>query len=167
MGSTIVRQQFSLYSVQPAAAKGEQTDRRAILSTRIARRPQLVRVGLTAMRGLIGAAWCPGGYHAAHSLTKDTPTMAINFCDNTGAIDLSLLDEAEVAKLDDERKTLLQTFIGAVLTRIAAGQHLTATRNRVRIAMAAEDAALAAHNAASPPPTFLDIRRAAIAAYEK
>ena len=93
--------------------------------------------------------------------------MSINFCTNTGTIDLNLIDDAEVAKLDEPRKVALQAFINAVLAKVAAENHYVATRTRVKLAMANEDACFAAHNAVAPAPTFMQLHAASIAAYAK
>jgi hypothetical protein len=92
--------------------------------------------------------------------------MAINFVDRFGKISLELIDDAEVEKLDEPRKAALQSLISAVLTRMKAEQALAASRARVSAAMKNESVTLAAHQAASPPPSFLDIARGAAAAYK-
>ena len=91
----------------------------------------------------------------------------INFCNQQGHIDLNLIDDAEVAKLDEPRKVALQRFIDAVLAKVAAENHYVATRTRVKVAMAAEDECFAAHNAVAPAPTFMQLHAASIAAYQK
>jgi hypothetical protein len=92
--------------------------------------------------------------------------MTIELFNGTGQIDLSRIDDSEVAKLDPERKAALDRLIAAVLARTKAEQRLAVARNRVRIAMANEEATLGAHQAQTPPPTFQQIRQASIDAFK-
>jgi hypothetical protein len=89
----------------------------------------------------------------------------ISFFGPTGNIDLSMIKDEDVAALDDERKTALENFIRAVIERGNATERHADARARVRACMVTEAEALAAHVAANPPPSFLDIHKAAIAAY--
>ena len=91
--------------------------------------------------------------------------MTISFTNAYGQIDLNLIDDAEVALLDEPRKTAINNVIKTVLARMSAENRLAAARTSVREKMKNEDEALALHMAASPPPTFMDIRNAAIAAF--
>ena len=91
---------------------------------------------------------------------------AINFQNSLGQIDLNLIRDDQVAALDDERKALIRRVIETVMARVKAETRLAAARTRTRDAMTAEDAALAAHVAVNPVPTFQQIRAAAILAYD-
>jgi hypothetical protein len=91
----------------------------------------------------------------------------INFQNQYGQIDLSLIRDDDVAALDEPRKIAIHRLIDAVMARIKAEQSLSAARTRVRLAMDNEAEADARMRAASPPPTFEDIHKASIAAYQK
>jgi hypothetical protein len=93
--------------------------------------------------------------------------MAINFFNGLGVIDLGLIKDEDVQALDDARKEALHAVIETVIAKGAATErHATAVK-RVRDAMLAEDAAHAAHLAASPPPTFAQARQASIDAFNR
>jgi hypothetical protein len=103
---------------------------------------------------------------AAPVVLAATEYSAITFVDQFGKIDLNLIDDNEVAKLDPPRKVAITNLINAVLARMHAEQALTASRARVNTALKNEDATRAAHQAASPPPSFLELARGAAAAYK-
>jgi hypothetical protein len=84
-----------------------------------------------------------------------------------GQFDLSMIDPAEVAKLSDEQQAVLAILIEAAQNREAAAIRLRDAKEAVREAMRAEADALAAHQAANPPPSAIDAHRAAIAAFNK
>ena len=94
-------------------------------------------------------------------------TTIPNFQTSLGKVDTSLISPDQIAALDPERQALIRRVIDTVAARVAAEQRLAAARVRVRLAMAAEDDAHAAHVAASPPVTYSDIRAQAIAAYNQ
>ena len=87
---------------------------------------------------------------------------AISFQNQFGQIDLNLIKDEDVAALDAPRKVAIHRVIETVMARIAAEQRLAAARVRTRVAMAAEDEAL---SHVAKPPTFQEIRAAAILAY--
>jgi hypothetical protein len=91
----------------------------------------------------------------------------INFFTSTGATDLSLIRDEDVAALDDVRRAALDNFIAAVLTRGAAEERHHTARQRVNLAMSVEADAMAAHVAANPPPTQIEALRIAQAKYRE
>jgi hypothetical protein len=91
--------------------------------------------------------------------------MAVTFLASSCLIDLSLIRDEDVAELDQPRREALQLFIEAVLLKGRAEIRHKAARDRVRTAMSAEVAALAAHNLANPAPTALEALRVAQAQY--
>ena len=91
----------------------------------------------------------------------------INFHNKFGQIDLSMINPAEVVTLTDEQQAVLAILIEAAQNREAAAIRLRDAKEAVREAMRAEADALAAHQAANPPPSAIDAHRAAIAAFNK
>jgi hypothetical protein len=89
----------------------------------------------------------------------------INFQNQFGQIDLSLIRDEDVAALDEPRRVAIHRVIDTVMARIKAEQSLSAARARVRDAMANEDEADARMRASSPPVTFADIHAASVRAY--
>ena len=65
------------------------------------------------------------------------------------------------------RQAVLAILIEAAQNREAAAIRLRDAKEAVREAMRAEADALAAHQAANPPPSAIDAHRAAIAAFNK
>jgi hypothetical protein len=71
-----------------------------------------------------------------------------------GQIDLSVIDPAEVAALDDGQQKLLAVLVSAVQDREAAQARYTSAVLAKREASAEQVAALAAHSEASDPFPF-------------
>jgi len=93
--------------------------------------------------------------------------MALEIHDAYGRIDLTLITEEAVAALSEPQQEALSLVIDATKSREAAEARKTAAERRVRVAMAAETAALEANAAANPPPTAIEALRAAQDAYRK
>jgi hypothetical protein len=90
----------------------------------------------------------------------------VEFLNKFGMIDLSLIDPNAVAELSPEQQQSLSILIDAVKTKEAAELRKSDARKRLHTTTNAEMVAMAANDAANPPPNFLDIRKAAIAAYK-
>jgi hypothetical protein len=82
-----------------------------------------------------------------------------------GALDLSVVDPAEVAKLDDNQQKLLASLISAMQDREAAQDRYAKAVKAVHDATTDQHDALEAHTAANPPLTPQQAQQAAIAAY--
>jgi hypothetical protein len=93
--------------------------------------------------------------------------MAVEITNSLGQIDLNMIRDEDVAVLNDEQKEALSILVDTVTTRKAAEERKLAATKRVRAAMIAETEAQAACEAANPPPSFQDTRKAAIAAYNR
>jgi hypothetical protein len=89
----------------------------------------------------------------------------IEIFNQVGQVDLSQIDPAEVAQLNDEQQAALAFVIETVQTREKAEQRFKAAQERVRELMRAEVDALEVNRIANPPPSFIDTLRAAQAAY--
>jgi hypothetical protein len=85
--------------------------------------------------------------------------------DKYGRIDLTLITEEAVTSLTEEQQQVLAILIDAVHAREAADVRRTAAEKRVRVAMKAETEALSAHIAANPPPSRIEVMKAAQAAF--
>jgi hypothetical protein len=89
----------------------------------------------------------------------------INFFNNSGQVSLDLIDPIAEAALDPERRAALNHFCESHISRKETAEAYAAARDRVRAAMIDEAAKLAANLLANPPPSFMDIQKAAIHAF--
>jgi hypothetical protein len=86
---------------------------------------------------------------------RKVPIMALALRNQFGQLDISVIDPAEVAKLNDDQQVKLASLVTAVETREAANtRYLNAVRVR-RGAEAEQTAALDEHKAASEPFPFV------------
>lgn len=84
----------------------------------------------------------------------------MNLFNSTAQIDLSVIDPAEVAKLDDNAQMKLGSLIAAVQRREAATDRWLKAQAVMIDATREQSEALAAHVIANPPPTALEALRA-------
>jgi hypothetical protein len=93
--------------------------------------------------------------------------MTVEIFNRLGQLDLSLITEQACAdaNLTPEQTQALSVLVDAVKTRESADILKIEARKRVHVAANAEMVALAANDAANPPPDFQSIRKASIAAY--
>jgi hypothetical protein len=91
--------------------------------------------------------------------------MPVEFLNKYGMIQLDLIRDEDVAALNPEQAQALSIIIDAVRSREAAELRRNDARKRVHLATNAEMAAMAANDVANPPASFLDIRKAAINAF--
>jgi hypothetical protein len=79
----------------------------------------------------------------------------MNLFNSMAQIDLSIIDPAKVAKLDDEAQNVLSVLIVAVQNREAASERFNKAVVGVREADAEQHASMALHIAASDPFPFV------------
>ncbi|SDI54506.1 hypothetical protein SAMN05444171_4082 [Bradyrhizobium lablabi] len=84
-----------------------------------------------------------------------------------GVIDLAVIDPDEVAKLTDPQQEKLSTLCTAVKRREAAQERLFAAVRAVNVATIEQTNALAAHQRANPPPSFMDLHAASVKAFNE
>ena len=91
--------------------------------------------------------------------------MTVNFFSETGSIDLSLIDEAEVALLSAPQKDALNIFIAAAIAKTQTEIDHRDARALVYACMKDEDEKFRLHQIANPAPTQLEALRANQAQY--
>jgi hypothetical protein len=93
--------------------------------------------------------------------------MRLEIYNHLGQIDLSVIDPAAVALLDDNQQQALSVLIEKTKAREAAQERYTTAVKAEGAANAEQHDALAAHIAANPPLTFQQIHAASVATFNK
>lgn len=91
----------------------------------------------------------------------------LNLFNAKAQIDIAAIDPGEIEKLPENNRKLLFLLLSSVQDREAAQVRYTKAVVAVDEATAEQAAAMEAHVAANPAPSFLDIQKASIAAYQK